>query len=49
VIVQHRMVKGIIEDALKKFGAGVSAVGKIFVYDLAERRILASRNRRDAL
>lgn len=43
MIVQHRMVKGIIEDALKKFGAGAFAVGKIFVYDLAERRILAAR------
>ena len=36
VVVSDLLVKGIVDDVLKSFGNGTLAIGKIFVYDIAE-------------
>jgi nitrogen regulatory protein P-II 1 len=36
VVVSDSLVKGIVDDVLKAFGNGTLAIGKIFVYDIAE-------------
>lgn len=48
VVVHDALSRGIIEDILKTFGVGASAIGKIFVYDVAEAYDLGSKEEGDS-
>lgn len=43
VLVPDNLVKPIIEEILKKFGTGTSAIGKIFVYNVTEAYDIGSK------
>lgn len=48
VLVSDALSREIIEDVLKTFGVGTSAIGKIFVYDVAEAYDLGTREKGDS-
>lgn len=48
VLVSDTLSSKIIRDVLKTFGAGTSAIGKIFVYDVAEAYDLGSKDKGDS-
>lgn len=43
VLATDNVVKAIVEDVLKNLGGGPSAIGKIFVYDVAEAYDIGTR------
>ena len=48
VVVSDEVAKAITKDILKMLGRGASAIGKIFVYDVAEAYDLGSQEKGDA-
>lgn len=47
VLVPDQLAEKIVDDVLKTFGTGNSAIGKIFVYEVAEAYDLGTKNRGD--
>lgn len=47
VLVTDTLAREILEDVLKNLGAGTSAIGKIFVYDVVEAYDLSSKEKGD--
>ncbi len=47
VLVPDSVAKDIIDDVLKMFGNGSSAIGKIFVYDVAEAYDIGTKEKGD--
>lgn len=47
VLVPDPVAKEIIDDVLKMFGNGSSAIGKIFVYDVAEAYDIGTKEKGD--
>jgi nitrogen regulatory protein P-II 1 len=47
VVVPDVYTKAIVEGVLEKFGTGTSAVGKIFVYDVAEAYDIGTKEKGD--
>ena len=48
VVVTDSLAKEIIDDVLKTFGGGASAIGKIFVYDVAEAYDIGTKEKGDS-
>jgi nitrogen regulatory protein P-II 1 len=47
VVVTDALAKEIVDDVLKAFGNGTSAIGKIFVYDVAEAYDIGTKEKGD--